>query len=131
MFKLKQSLTLVLILALAFCATPVFAQARKGVQVSAPIETTTDAVLPADSWLYGAKIYADASSSWMAIYEDLTVVSDGTMLQDDTSRIDEIGEATQYDSQVVWYDKPIFSSVGFSVVMTTGVGFLYYGPPPS
>ena len=125
MFKLKSFVSLVLILALAFCATPVFAQARYGVQSSGAIESHSNLELPAGTWVYGIKLYADASSSWMAVYNSATTEGQEAYI------IDEIGEATQYDSQVVWYPKPIYCANGVSVRILIGTGYVYYGPAPT
>jgi len=126
MFNFRKLMSLVLVLAFVFCTTPAFSDARHGIQSSGPIETSTDAVLPAGSWLYGVKLYADAGSSWMAVY-NIAAVAAGTPV---TTIVEECGEATQYDSVEIWYPKPIYLSAGASVVISTGVGILYYGPPP-
>lgn len=123
----KFKLILVGLMLLALCATPAFAQSRFGVQSTGPIEASADLKLPADTWVYGIKVFADASSSVMAIYNAATYNA-GT---EGNLDIDEIGEATQYDSVEVWYPKPIFFDTGVSVFITTGVGYIFYGPPPA
>ena len=124
MFK-KRLIALMLVLALACSVTPAFAQAR--VKSTTGIESNSSLELPANTWVYGIKLYADASNSFMAIYDAAAVAVTDT----GANAIDEIGEATQYDSVEVWYPKPIKFVNGVSVIITTGVGFIFYGPAPS
>ena len=126
MFKLKRVSLILLAIVLFVWVTPVFAQARYGLRVSAPIETNTDAALPAGTWVYGIKIYADASSSYMGI-NDAATVSAATV----ANTKDDIGEATQYDTAETWYAKPMYFTNGVSVQMSVGTGFIYYGPEPT
>jgi hypothetical protein len=102
------------------------AQARYGLQRSSAVETSTALVLPAKTWVYGMTIFADAANSFMGIYNAATL---GACTA--TTVKDEIGEATQYDTAEKWYAKPEYFADGVSVVMSTGVGFIYYGPEPS
>lgn len=124
-----RKLFLTIILVLLF-VSPVFAQARYSLQASDAVEISTDNVLPASTWVYGWKIYADETSSWAALYDNATATADLAAC-DETTRVDEIGEATQYDSVTVWFPKPIFFSEGVSIKMTTGVAYVFYGPPPT
>ena len=104
---------------------PVFAQARHGTRLSAAVQTSTALVLPASTWVYGLKIFADAASSFMGIYDAATLGA----CTDETVK-DEIGEATQYDTAEKHYAKPVYFTNGVSVVMTTGVGWVEYGQEP-
>lgn len=131
MFK-RKIFTVLAILSLAcLLSVPAYAQARYGLRTSRPVQV--DAVVTDNAgnamdypvWVYGIRIFADANNSFMGVYD-----ADTTGECDDTTVRDEIGEATQYDTAVKMYDKPIFFSDGVAVIMTTGVGFIIYGPEP-
>ena len=126
MYKFKKILVLALVMLLAVSAPAFGARARDGIQTTNGISTSTALVLPAGTWVYGVKIYASAASSAIAVYDAATYV--GSTIAD---AIDEVGEATQYESQVVWYPKPIYCANGVSAYILAGVGYIYYGPPPS
>ena len=125
MFKFKKILVLAMVILLA-AAAPAFAQARHGVQSTKGIESSVALKLSAGTWVYGIKLYADAGSSFATIYDAATYV-----FKTVADAVDEIGEATQYDSQVIWYPKPIYFASGVSVYIATGVVYIFYGPPPS
>lgn len=127
MFKMKGSFIAILLI-VGLVATSMIAYAasgRYGIKISDPVETSTALVLPAGTWVYGIKIYADASNSMMALYDTATVAAALV-----GNAVDEIGEATQHDSKTVWYPKPKYFATGVTVNMVTGVGFIYYGPAP-
>lgn len=126
MYKLK-SILAILVIALLLFVTPAFAQARYSLKVSVPIETSTALVLPAGTWVYGVKVYADANSSWAALYDVATIAGADA---DETTRKEELGEATQYDSVEIMYETPIYYTNGVTVKMTTGICFIYYGAEP-
>lgn len=97
-------------------------KSTKGIETSQTAATTG---LAAGTWVYGFKVYADASSSWAALYDATTYVAKAA-----DEIVDEIGEATQYDSVEAWYPEPIYFENGVSVQITTGVVYIFYGPPP-
>jgi len=123
MSKFKIFLALMLVGVLAF-ASPAIAVSNNRLQSTGAIEASSDAELPAGTWVYGISIYADAASSQMALYDSLTVAAAIG------SEVDEVGEATQYDTKTIWYPKPLYFATGVSVYIETGVGIIYYGPPP-
>ncbi len=125
--KILLSIVLVLVVSM-FISSPASAQARFGIRSTGAIESATDLKLPAGTWVYGTRIYADASSSWMAVYNAATYAAGDNDL---SLIIDEIGEATQYESQTNWFKKPIYCSSGVSVQITTGIGIIFYGPEPT
>lgn len=127
---------MLLFLALAvsvFLASPAYAQARFGLHVSQPIESTgiaTDAdgvTMDYGVWVYGIRIFADASNSFMGIYNADVVATDLTK----ANCKDEIGEATQHDTAERFYDKPMYFSDGVGIVISTGVGWVIYGSAPN
>lgn len=127
MYKLKKFLPVLLIAAmLVLSAAPAYAQARYGGFKSAAVQTSTALVLPAKTWVYGLEIFADAASSFMGIYNCATLAT-----ASDALVVDEIGEATQYDTQSRRYASPIYFATGVTVVITTGIGWVYYGPEPN
>ena len=132
----KKTFFIVLFLAvfafIAVCANvmPVAAQSRFGLKSSGPIEADADLKLPAGTWVYGARIYADAASSYMGLYNNVTVAGGQSTANNGTQWMDEIGEATQYDTAEILYPSPIYFSNGVSVGITTGVGWVNYGPEP-
>ncbi len=130
MFKPKKILSMIVLalIVFSFISLPAFAQARFGVRSSGGVQTNTDLFLPVGTWVYGIRIYADDSSSFMVVYNAATTYEgDG----DPSLWVDEIGEATQYDSQANWFEEPIYCGSGVSVGMTTGVGYIFYGPEPT
>jgi hypothetical protein len=133
MKKLRVFQMLVLVLVIAFlCASPAFAQARYGLHTSRPLESTgvfTDRdgnAMDYAVWIYGVKVYADAATSELGIYDCDTVQE----IADGETAVDEIGEASQYDTAERYYPQPIFFSDGVTGVIATGVGFVIYGPEP-
>jgi hypothetical protein len=126
MFKKLLTMFLVLIMMVAFIIPSAYAQARYGLKMSSAIETNTDLVVAAGSWIYGIKIFADESNSYMGL-SDAATVSAATS----ANLFDDIGEATQYDTQVIWYPKPRYVTNGLSAQMSTGLGVVFYGPEPT
>lgn len=126
MFKLKRILSILLVIALLVAVMPAFAQSRYGIRTSDAVQTSTALVLPAKTWVYGIKIFADAGNSFAGIYDVATLGAANY-----TNVVDEIGEATQYDSAEIKYAKPKYFANGVTVVMTTGVFFIDYGPEPT
>ena len=126
MVKFKIILAILLVMLLSMATVSAFAQARYGIRTSAPVETSTSLVLPAETWVYGIKIYADAGNSFMGVYD---VATFGAATNANVE--DEIGEATQYDTAESWYPEPKYFANGVSVVMSTGVGFIHYGAEPT
>jgi len=124
--KMRINKTLSLLLVMFLLATPVFAAGeRYGTQFSDAVETTTALVLPANTWVYGTKLFADEASSFMGVYNSATLSNcTGSTVKD------EIGEATQYDTAYNVFPKPILFTSGVSVVMDTGVGWIMYGGAP-
>ncbi len=129
MFKRQFFVVMAVLALLVMVSSPAFAQARYGVRISAGIEAPTDLVLPAGTWVYGWKIFADASNSTAGIFDDATVVAQGATTS--ASLKGDIGEATQYDSKTEWFPVPIFFDNGVSIKMTTGIVWVYYGPHPN
>jgi hypothetical protein len=126
MFKFKKYLSILLVVALMAGIAPAFAQSRYGLTQSDAIETTTALALPAGTWVYSLKLYADAGNSFAGVYDAATV---GTCTA--ATIVDELGEATQYDSVEIKYEKPKYFATGVSVVMSTGVLIIDYGPEPT
>jgi len=114
----------------ALAATPLYAtSARYGLKTYGPYETAGTTIATTDGvWIYGWSIFADASSSFAGIKDcDTTAeINDHSTYPLD----DEIGEATQYDSQTKWFAKPIYFSEGLGIALSEGTVFVYYGPPP-
>jgi len=125
MSKLKMVIALLLVGMLAF-ASPASAVSANRIRSTTGIEASEAAVLPAGTWVYGLSIYADAASSQVAIFDAATTATTTA-----SAAIDEIGEATQYDTETHWYPEPIYFENGVSVWITTGVAVIFYGPPPS
>ena len=136
MFKLNKVFLIVLALVLVWAVgvAPAFAQARYGTRTSQTIETTGIAIddkgnaMDYPVYVYGISIFADAASSYMGVYDC------DTLLELASASIypkDEIGEATQYDTEERWYTTPKYFSDGVGVIMFTGVGFIHYGPEPT
>ncbi len=129
MFKRKFLVVIAILMLLAMVGSPAFAQARYGVRISASVEVPTDAVLPAGTWVYGWKIFADDTNSTAGIFDAIAAVAQGTVTIADLKG--DIGEATQYDSKTEWFPVPIFFANGVSIKMTTGIVWIYYGPHPN
>ena len=130
MFKFKKVLSMI-VLALIIAVSsvlPAFAQARYGVQTTGAYEISENLILPAGTWVYGVRLYADESSSVAVVYNAATFAEGEA---DITLKIDELGEATQYNSQFITYPKPIYCENGVSVGITLGIMFVYYGPEPT
>ena len=114
-------------------APEAFAQARYGIRTSEPIESTGILVdrdgntMDYPVWIYGVTIFADASSSFVGLYD---VDTDAELTSATIAAKDEIGEATQYDSETKWYPKPAYYSDGVGAIITTGVAQVHYGPQP-
>jgi hypothetical protein len=120
------SVLLAVILAFAMI-TPVFAGiGHYGLRISKAVEANEALILPAGTWVYGMKVYADAASSFMGVYNSATM---GACTNDNV--IGEVGEATQYDTETQMFPVPIFCSEGVSVVIGVGVGFVFYGSAPN
>jgi len=133
MRKFKYIFAILIAVALTVSATPAFAEARYGTRTSQTIETTGIAVddkgNPMDYpvYVYGISIYADEAGSYMGVYDC------DTLLELASASIypkDEIGEASQYDTEEHWYPMPKYFSDGVGVIMFTGVGFIHYGSEP-
>ncbi len=122
---------LVLCFAVALGSSLAIAQAQYGLQITQPLESNgifIDAQgnsMTEGTWVYGLKIFADDTNSFMGIYD-----ADTTGEFTAANCKDEIGEATQYDKAVDFYDTPIFFSDGVGGVIATGVGYVYYGAAP-
>lgn len=135
MSKLKRFLVILLVAALVIgFNAPAFAQSRYSTRTSRPIESTgilTDqsgVTMDYAVWIYGITIYADATSSFMGVYDcDTTLeLNSGTVYPKD-----EVGEPTAYERTSVWYDTPMYYSDGVGAIIGTGVGFVHYGPEPT
>ncbi len=131
MFKLKRILPVLLVIAiLALSAVSVEAApptyGRYGSQKSTAVQTSTALLLPAGTWVYGLEIFADSASSVMGIYDSATL--EGAI---DATVVDEIGEATQFDTVTKFYPRPILFENGVTVVIGTGISWVYFGPQPS
>jgi hypothetical protein len=85
---------------------------------------TTDPV-----WIYGWMIFSEAGSSYAGIKDCDTVAE----LNDHSTYPldDEIGEATQYDSETKWFPKPMYFSEGLGLALSAGTVLIYYGPEPA
>lgn len=135
MFKSLRVTTLILALVFALSIGQAKAQSRYSKPWSQPIETSgifTDNdgnTMDYPVWIYGIKIYADASSSFMGIYDCDTTYE--LLHQGTVTAKDEIGEATQYDTATEYYSDPLYFSDGVGAIISTGVGFVKYGPEPT
>ena len=118
---------------LALAATPAFAvDGRNALKASQKIEATgvmTDGAgntMDYSTYVYGVSIYADDASSFVGVYDcDTTAELIAATIYPKV----EIGEATQYDTEIIWFPSPIYFDDGVSVIMSTGVALVYYGPP--
>ena len=133
MFKFKRLLPVIVLVAmLMLCVTPAQAAvptyARYGLTASNAIEVSTDLVVPAGSWVYGWKIFADSASSVAALHDSATFQAASA-----SNIVDEIGEATQYDDTTTWFERPIYLVNGGSVVMVGSLGTvnIWTGPQPT
>ena len=133
-FKFKGFLVLALMITISFaftCSSVFAANARYGYRATS-VQTDTDAVLGAGTWVYGVAINADsATNAWAAIYDSATYSHEGDL----TGLKVDIGEPTQYETTYEWFTKPMYFSTGVSVAMgeasnNVGVVTIYYGPPP-
>lgn len=120
-----KKLLILLIVGLFVFSSSAFAVDSSRLRSTTGIESSAALVLPAGTWVYGVSIYADAASSQVALFDSATI-ADTTA----SSAIDEIGEATQYDTETHWYPTPIYFENGVSVYIATGVAVIFYGPPP-
>ena len=129
MAKLKKfsilTLALVCLLSLStivLAANPSRIRSTKGIEESSTASTLG---LSGGTWVYGVRLYADASNSFATIY-DATTYDAKTVAE----AVDELGEATQYETVTVWYPKPIYFENGVSIYIATGVAYIFYGPEP-
>lgn len=129
MQKLKLVLVGLMLLALCItlCATPAFAQSRYGVQSSGLLTGKNNLVYSAGTWVYGWKVYASSASSYSTLYDAVALDTD---IAEPEFIIDELGEATQYESTEVWFPKPIQFARGVSVRCITGAAIVFVGPAP-
>ncbi len=104
---------------------PALAQARRGLFTSSAIETSTALVLPAKTWVYAIRLFADQASSVPGLYNTATL---GGATASTVKA--EIGEATQFDTEEIKYNPPINFPNGVSVIMSTGVLLIDYGATP-
>jgi len=123
MNKFKR-LLLALILVI-FMIAPCFAQARYGLTVT-PVATDTASALGAGTWVYGIGIYASSAAAAIGIYDTATLGA-----ASNTNVKGEAGQATQYVSTTVWFEKPIYFSTAVTAIVNNGVGFIYSGPEPN
>lgn len=115
---------------MVLCAAPVSAYE---IFTSQTIETTGIVIdedgntMDYDVWVYGLTIYADASSSFIGIYnvDTLAELNSAT-----TYPKDELGEPTQFEATTEMYAFPRRFSDGVGAIITVGVGFIHYGPEP-
>lgn len=106
-----------------------FAVTNNRIRSTNGIETSSTAStlgLSSGTWVYGVTVYADAASSFVALYDASTYVGKTV-----ANAVTEVGEATQYESVTVWFPKPIYFANGVSCYIATGVAYIYYGPEPS
>lgn len=122
---MKKLLSTLLVAIFLLWTAPVLAQEEYGLEVSADMEATGIA-FDETSWVYKIAIFADATNSYMGLYN----VNTTTELQAASEPEDEIGEATQWDTAERSYEKPVYYSDGVGVVIFTGVGFIWRGPQP-
>jgi len=131
MKKVKGFLAVLAALALLLNVSPAFAQARYSTRTSQPLESSgifTDEdgnEMNYAVWVYGVEIFADEASSFMGVYNTTTVGAATA-----ATVKDEIGEATQYDTATRFYEQPRYYSSGVVGIISTGVGFVHYGPQP-
>lgn len=114
---------LLLMVVPAFSAPPTYA--RRGLTFT-PVTTNTAMVLPAGTWVYGIGIYASTGATAMGLY-DVATLPEAT---DANLSAPEVGEATQYASNFIWYPRPIYFSTGVTAVRGTGIGSIASGPQP-
>ena len=126
MFKSKRFLAVLIVAVLMLMSGgPVFAASR--LRVSTALETSADLVLEANTWVYGMAIVADDTTNvFMGLYDAATVY-DATS----ANLKGEIGEPTQSEQSQVFFPLPIKFTSGVSVIIETGVGWVYYGPEPT
>lgn len=118
---------IVILLALSLAFAPMLiakanADARHGMIASTKTSSTAG-IVSGGVWVYGIKIYASAASARMAICDSATTCESANVY-------DEIGTATQYNSDSVMYSKPVYFSNGISMWIGAGTGTVYYGGPP-
>ena len=135
MYKRKRFLTVLMAAALLLAAAaPAFAQGRYGLHTSRPLQaegifTDDDGnTMDYGVWVYGVTIMADDANSFAGLYDCDTT---SELLATTIYPKDEIGEATQYDSQTKMYDKPFWYSDGVGAIIKTGIVFVHYGPQPT
>lgn len=128
-FRKILSIMLIVSFAIVLTGNSASAQQRRTIRSTGAIESNQDAILPAGTWVYGLKIYADEANSVMSLYDAATAPIYSAADELDQRR-EEIGEATQYDSKIEMFDNPRYFEDGVSVMMSTGIGFIYYGPSP-
>ena len=118
----KKLLSVLLVAGLLLASAPCYAQARYSLS-RATCETSTASLITGPVWVHGLSIFADAANSFAGVYDVATLYDTST-----SNLRDEIGEATQYDRCEIMYDDPVYYSTAVTVVMTTGVLTVYYGP---
>lgn len=126
-FKNVLALLLVLILAVVMNVPSAMAQARYGIRSTGVLTSKNNLVLPADTWVYGWSIWPSSANSYAALYNAAALDTDAA---EPEAIVDEVGEATQYDTKTVWFPKPILFTNGVSVRVVTGTAIVFYGPPP-
>jgi len=125
--KFRSIFALVLIALFAFSSVS-FAAATSRIKSTKGIETSSTAStlsLTDGTWVYGVTLYADASNSFVTLYDASTYVGKNV-----ADAVTEIGEATQYETVTVWFPVPIYFENGVSCYIATGVAYIYYGPEP-
>lgn len=116
---MKKFLSILLISAIVLWTLPVFAQASFPTK-SKKVETDTADLYSGPAMVWGISIYADAASSFMGVYDCSTIGA-----TTDANNKDEIGEATQYDTATRWYPDGMEFKTGVTVIIATGVGYIY------
>lgn len=131
MYKLKRLLlvapviAVLLMLLISLFSTPVYAQARYGYTFT-PVTTDTASVLGAGTWVYGAGIYTKVAAGHIGLY-DVATVGEAT---DAELSAPEVGHATQYMCEFLFYDKPIYFSTAVTAIVGGNIGMVVSGPEP-
>lgn len=116
--KMRKALCVLMVLLLMAGASPLSAAIRyRTMRMS--VATSTALVLPAGTWVCGIGMHATSASAQMGIYNSATLAGA-------TTPIDEVGEATQYNTiDRPWVD-PIYFNNGVTIIVENGVGFVDY-----